>query len=241
MNNDLDFTKIRFVNPGKYAELSDDEQRCVSLAQAEILAVSVRVYQVEPGFNGSIKGVIAAIGRESVIQEVDPRFTPDKSIPHLVLHKKSDLDRDVQPGAEVVIRYADGSAKVIPVDREAKYAYDIDLEGDAVTLKRITEFLAQASDGGKVRLTSDRIAEVVGNAVTNLSARNQLNLPRPNRVSVAITEHIKTIDLQKESIRISEKLLKAHERGYRLDLQESSKPQVVFVGTPKEMTRFRPG
>lgn len=242
-DNDLDFTGIRFVNPGEYGDLTKDEQLCVALAQSEMLAVSVRVYQVMPGFTGAVKGNIATVGRESVIQEVDPRFTPDQSIPHLMLHKKADLKGDVHPGDEVVIRYADGSAKVIPVAVDAKYAYDIDLDGDPAMLKRITEFLAQASDGGKVRLTSDRIAEVVGNAVTNahLEAFKQFNVPRPEQVSVAITEHVKTLDLQQESIRVSEKLLKAHERGYRVDLQESTKPQVVFVGAPKESQRMRLG
>lgn len=235
MNKDLDFLGIRYVNPGEYPTLSRDEQLCVAIAQSEIMAVAVRVYQVEPGFTGVIKGNIATVGRESVVQEIDSRFTPDKNIPHLMLHKKSNLSSDVKPGDEVVIRYADGSAKVIPVDKEAKYAYDIDFEGDPAFLKRIAEFLNAASDGGKVRLTSDRIAEVVGNAITNahLSALKEFGVARPDKVSVAITEHVKTLDLSREAIRVSEKLLKAHERGYRIDMQESTKPQVVFIGAPK--------
>lgn len=233
---DLDFTKegIRYVNPGEYKDLSWDAYKCVALAQSEMLAVSVRVYQITKDFTGSIKGTISTVGKESVVQEVDPSFTPDPKIPHLIIHEKSLLNADVTPGDEVVIRYVDGTARVIPVGKDAKYTYDIELDGPPEALKRITDFLAKASNNGEIRLTADRIAEVVGNAVTNLYRDT-----RPESISVAVTEFVKSIDLKKESIVVSEKLLDAYESGYRVNLQASTPRQVVFVGTPEEVKSKR--
>jgi len=242
MDNDLDFTDgIRYVNPGELGDLMPDAQLCVSLAQTEMLAVSVRVYQVDKSFSGAIKGNIATVGREFVAQEIDSRFTPDPSVPHLMLHKKENMNAAVNPGDEVVICYADGSAKVIPVAKNAKYAYDIDFDGDPALLKRIADFLNNASMGGEVRLTSDRIAEVIGNAVTNAAfVLGQMGVARPQHISVAITEHVKTLDLKQESVRMSEKMLKAFERGYRIDLQESTKPQTLFVRPTTKQRASKP-
>lgn len=236
-DNDLDFLGIKFINPGEYASLDKDQRTCVSLAQIETLAVAVRVYQIDKDkFTGSIKGNIAAVGRETIVQEVDSLFCPDGKSTHLILHKKEDLSGDAKPGDEVVISYADGSGHIIPVGDEAKFAYDIDFEGDPMVLDKITQFLNSASDGGKFKLTSDRIAEVVGNAVTNagLAAFREFGMKAPESVEVAITEHIRILDLKSEAILVSEKMLKAHQFGYRLDMQESTRPQEVFRGAIRE-------
>lgn len=234
MNNDLDFTGLKFINPGEYTKLNHDEKTCVALAQMESLSVFVRVYQVDKNnFTGAIKGNIAAVGRESVVQEVDRRFAGGSDIPHMIIHKKSDLfGADIKPGDEVVISYSRGAGHVIPVEKDARYAYEIDFDGAPELLEKITNFIRDASSGGRVKMTSDRIAEVVGNAITNasLSALAEFGTKRPELIAVEITEHIKALDLKSESVRVSEKLLKSHQVGYRIDLQDSIKPQVVFSG-----------
>lgn len=231
----LDFAGIKFINPMEYHQLPQDQRVCISLAQTEILAINVRVYQVDKNFTGAIKGNIAAVGRESFIQEIDKQFTPDSSIPYLMIHDKKNVMGNVAPGDEVVINYENGIGKVIPVATDAKYVYDIKLLGNSNLLNRVTEFLNNASQGGKVRLTSERIAEVIGGAITNAhsSAFREFNSSKPEHVIVGITEHIKTLDLKQESIRVSEKLLDAYDVGYRVNKQESTAPQVIFVGAPK--------
>lgn len=241
-DNDLDFTGLIYINPSKYKTLSADQHTCISLAQVEArqLSVHVRVYQVDKNhFNGGIKGNIAAVGRESIVQEVDRCFVPGGLANHpcLVVHNKSDLRGDAKPGDEVVISYSDGYGRIIPVHEEAKFAYDIDLEDDAKSLSIITQYLNKASDGGRVRLTADRIAEVIGAAVTNAAKAGdpfvEFGLATPESVAVAITEHVRTLDLQQESVRVSEKMLVAFSQSYRIDLQQSTSPQEIFRGESK--------
>jgi hypothetical protein len=225
---------VTYINPGDYDKLNHEERMCLSLAQIESLSVSIRVYRADKTvMNSAIKGCIATVGRDSAVQEVDRNFTPDTDIPHMVIHKKCNLNREVKPGDDVVIRYQDGIGRVIPVRQNALYAYDIDFDGDEVTLERITRFISEASNGGVIKLSPEKIAEVVGNAVTNVGSCLTMSLfgmKKPDSIIVDITDHILTLDMQHESIIVSEKLLKAHQFGYRADLQNEIKPQIVFNG-----------
>jgi len=230
---------VRYIPPKEYESMGEDFEVSANMAQMELLDMDIRVYAVEGGATiESLGGEIQNVGKTKVAQTLSKEFGLSDKHRHVVIHDKDRLGgfNNYQPGDNVHISYSNGVGKVTPCFPGARYIYEIDSQ-DALPeeqVEKIAQFISTASAGGKIRLSSDKIAEVVGNAIQNIhhtQMRDYGMAIRKDQVLVSTTDMVESAPVTRAV------LLKAYEHGYRPDKTETNKAREEILRFVAETDR----